>query len=105
MTNHPHTNYFFQTHFGSDIPTWWRRRKEVVEELSFLYELRQAIYYSNLDRSVFKKRIRYISRKFVMKYETIHFLLGVMTTDPSEPYGVIRDFLNQGLPKLKRTHR
>ena len=39
-----------------------------------------------------------------MTYQRISFFLGVMSVDPSDPYGVLRDFLNQGLPKLQRTN-
>jgi hypothetical protein len=104
--NHPHTQYWFATIFGIDaIPCWWYRRKELVEDLAFLYNLQQETYYRKLDRQQFRQQLFYVSRKFKLKYQYIYHMLGVMSTDPADAWGCLRDYLNRGDPKLRRTRK
>ena len=104
MDTHPHTKQWLHCHFGLDtVPTWWKRREELIPELADLWNIRQAIFYENGDAAEFQDKQRAISRKFILKYSIIHHLIGVMATDPSDPFGCLRDYLRMGTPRLIRT--
>ena len=104
MEHHPHTQYFLQTHFGIDsVPTWWRRRKDFVEDLAGLWNKRQECFYQGTDKDAYRALQHAISKRYKVSYVVITHLLGVAATDPSSPYGVMRDYLLQGEPRLIRT--
>ena len=103
---HPTTQQFLHLHFGlTDEPRWWKKRKELIPELAYLWDIRQSTYYEGRDRKEFLKQQLKISKRFRIPYRIINHLLGVAATDGSDTYGVIRDYLSQGDPRLTRTQR
>jgi hypothetical protein len=101
-----HTSYFFATHFGlSQVPRWWNKRTALCSDLAALWDKRQAIYYLNEPEAPYRALQRSISFKYGISFPAINHLLGVAATDGSNPYGVIRDYLDQGQQRLKQTSR
>ena len=57
------------------------------------------------DRGLFDNYRYYVCRRFKASYAVIDACLGVCSTDPSNPYGVLLDWIDGAEPKLKRTTR
>ncbi len=101
---HPLTLYFFRTYFLlSSVPSWYRRRKEVINDISHLHSIKQGVSYDHYPVSQYKQFRYRISRKFKIAYTHIDLLLGVCCLDLSEPYGVLRDFFLMSEPQIKRS--
>ena len=103
---HPHTQYFLQTHFGlSSVPLWYKHRQRLIAALTALWNERQATYYEGRPIASCRALQKRISQSFKISYSIINHLLGVCATDPSNPYGALYDYLEQGMPKLHRSQR
>ena len=103
--HHPHTQHWLKTVFGLDsVPLWWKHRKRFTGDAADPFDDIQASHYGDDPEARYRALQRGLSRRYCMTYQRVSFFLGVMSVDPSDPYGVLRDFLNQGLPKLQRTN-
>ena len=101
-----HTRYWLKCYLGlDDIPQWYSKRYWLCNEIANLFDARQAEYWESKDSTEFKRQLLSISRRFHIKYSLIYTLLGVASTDPSNTYGVLCDFLRAAEPKIKRTNR
>jgi hypothetical protein len=102
--HHPHTLYWFQTNLGlSSVPRWYSTRQRLIGELADLWNARQALYYEALPESSYRALQRSLSHRYGISYGVINHFLGVAATDSADPFGVIRDYLSDAEPKLRRT--
>ena len=104
--HHPETYLFFATRFGySKVPTWFKRKKGLINDIAHLFTIRQGIVYDGWKPELFKATRYRISRDYKISYSAIDTLLGVCLLDLSEPYGCLYDLFKQAEPSLTRTRR
>ena len=103
-THHLQTIDFFQLNFISHkVPTWYVRKKEWITDIAELHTIQQGVFYDYFPEELYWKTRHAIYRKYKASYRHIDICLGVCSTDLSQPYGVLRDFLRQAGQKLTRT--
>ena len=99
--NEHHLEYYFATFLGTTTaPFWWTHKKKVTTAVAHLWNLRQAIYFEDGTEEAFEDALIDTTIRFKIKKSMLYFLLGIASTNPHDPFGAVRAYLNKSDPQL-----